>query len=360
MMEGKKSKLNLSKARRWRRTLDSLLEESGRDLKWLCDYTGMTYNENGVSFYEKLPKKRVTYIAIGMALNQPLDVINKWITDFAEKRRLYIKDVSEDLIWIYLIGLNLEHPDTGINYYRKYEECQSVAYAAYCEVWQAAVTDSLSTADLEVKLDKEEHDQDFKGLTRFISRNIDSFSSAYARPREYMNNYLSSIFWAKYSGGDSKFTNLSSLRGYLDDAMINFLSGDYTTINTFDRTTRRRSMRIKYIPKGRKFHISLCLALGMTVDEINCYLDLMGFAPLQEDDKTEGLLIELLHDWDVTHPFQRAYKEILLSADTERAEAETASSLIANTAFQEELLFLREEMYNRFKARGAAYPYLEK
>ena len=350
----------MSKVRRWRRTLDSLLAESGRDMKWLCDYTGKTYNENSVSFCEKLPKKRTTYIAIGMAFCQPLDVINQWITDYAAKRRLYVKDISEDLIWIYLIELNREHPDTDINYYRKYEECQSVAYAAYCEVWQAAVSDSLSTADLEVKLDKEEHDQGFKGLTRFISENIASFNTAYSRPREYLNNYLTSVFRTDYSGDDGKFTNLSSLRGYLDDAMINFLSGDYTTINTFDRTTRRRSLRIKYVPKGRKFHISLCLALGMTVDEINEYLVMMGYAPLQEDDKTEGLLIRMLNEWDTAHPLQRAYKETLLSAHSGQAEAEASFSLIANTAFREELLFLREEMYNRFKDRGINFPYLEK
>ena len=259
-----------------------------------------------------------------------------------------------------MIKLNQEQPDTGVNYYHKYEECQSVAYAAYCEVWEAAVSDSLSTADLEVKLDKEEHDQGFAGLTRFISQNIDSFNTAYTRPREYLNSYLSSIFRTEGSGEDGKFTNLSSLRGYLDDAMINFLSGDYTTINTFDRATRRRSLRIKYIPKGRKFHISLCLALGMTAREINCYLDMMGYAPLQEEDKAEGLLIKLLNEWDASHPFQRAYKETLLSAHSGQAEEKAPSSFGVNTAFREELLFLREEMYNRFKERQVPFPYLDK
>ncbi len=359
-MKNRRDNQGFSKIRKWRSTLDSLLESNGRDMKWLCDYTGMTYNEKSVSFYEKLPKKRSPYIAIGMAFHQPLDVINYWITDFAEKKRLYVKDVSEDLIWIYLIQLNREHPDPNVNYYRKYEECQSVAYAAYSEVWEAAVSDSLGTADLEVKLDKEEHDQDFKGLTRFISENIVSFNTAYSRPREYLNDYLTLIFLGGSGSEGSRFNNLSSLRGYLDDAMINFLSGDYTTINTFDRTTRRRSLRIKYVPKGRKFHISLCLALGMTVSEIDHYLDLMGYAPLQEGDKAEGLLIRLLDEWDATHLFQRAWKDTILSADYGRAEAETGLSFTANTAFPEELLFLSEEMDNQFKERGIRFPYLEK
>ena len=351
---------NISKARRWRRTLDELLETNGKDIKWLCEYTGMAYNENGVSFYEKMPKKRKTYIGIGMAFRQPLEVINYWITEYSSLRRLYVKDVSEDLIWIYLIKVNQDHPDSDINFFRRYEECQSVAYAAYSEVWTASTTDSLSTADVDVVLDKEEHDQGFEGLTHFISSNINSLNAAYSRPREFLDHYVSSIFQTEFSGDSSKFTNLSSLRGYLDDAMVNYLAGDYSTINTYDRITRRRSLRIKYVPKGRKFHISLCLALGMTVDEIDHYLELMGYSPLQDDDKTEKLLIRLLDEWDNSHPFQRAYKDMLLSEESKRAEAEAVSSFAAHTAFQEELLFLREEMCTSFKKQGAAFPYLEK
>lgn len=350
----------MNKVRRWRRTLDTLLEENDRDLKWLCEYTGAVYNESSVSFYEKLPKKRKTYIGIGMAFRQPLEVINTWIADFAMKKKLYVKDISEDLVWIYLIQLNLDDPDPDANWFRRYEYCQSVANAAYKEVWQAAISYRLSTADMDLKLDKEEHDQDFKGLTRFISVNIDSFKTAYSRPREYMNKYLNAIFRQAFSGEDSKYAKLNSLRGYLDDGMINYLSGDFTTINTYDRVKHRRTLRIKFIPKGRKFHISLCLALGMTVEEIDRYLDLMGYAPLQSEDRTEGLLIRLLNEWDSSHPFQRAYKNMLLSSESERTEAVEAYSSDTNTAFQEELLFLREEMNGKFKEQGIAFPYMNK
>ena len=226
-----------------------------------------------------------------MAFRQPLEVINTWIADFAMKKKLYVKDISEDLVWIYLIQLNLDDPDPDANWFRRYEDCQSVANAAYKEVWQAVISNRLSTADMDLKLDKEEHDQDFKGLTRFISVNIDSFKTAYSRPREYMNKYLNAIFRQGLSGEESNYAKLNSLRGYLDDGMINYLSGNYTTINTYDRVKQRRTLRIKFIPKGRKFHISLCLALGMTVEEIDRYLDLMWYAPLQSEDKTEGLLI---------------------------------------------------------------------
>ena len=98
----------------------------------------------------------------------------------------------------------------------------------------------------------------------------------------------------------------------------------------------------------------------MTVGEIDHYLDLMGYAPLRKDDKTEGRLIRLLDEWESSHPFQRAYKDMLLSSETDRKEAEKESSLAAHTAFQEELLFLREEMYNAFKAEGASFPYMNR
>ncbi len=358
-MDNLKDNLKLTKPQKWRRTLDTLLSENGKDMKWLCEYVGTAYNENSVAFYEKLPRKRSTYIGIGMAFKQPLDVINTWIMEFSSQKKLYIKDVSEDLVWIYLIKLNEQDKDSDINYFRRYEECQALAQAAYSEVWESVINDSVNTADVEVRLDKAEFDEGFTGLTRFISENIDSFKTAYTRPRQYLNDYIVAIFRADYSEQHSQFTNLSSLRGYLDDAMINYLSGDHTTINTYDRTSRKRSLRIKYIPKGRKFHISLCLALGMSAEEIDRYLELMGYAPLRAGDKTEGLLQQLLAEWKSSHPLQRAFKDRLLSPGGTSALADTGSSFAEYTAFQEELLFLREELYNNFMERGLKFPYMK-
>ena len=348
------------KVGRWRKTLDDLLTENDKDIKWLCDYIGAAYNENSVSFYEKLPKKRTTYIGIGMAFHQPLDVINDWIADFAAKKKLYVKDISEDLVWIYLIQLNNENPDYGINYFQRYEECQDVAFAAYKEVWEDVMAGGLSTAEVEVLLDKEEHDQEFNGLTHFITSNIDSFKTAYSRPRTYLNDYVSRVFQAEYDGETGKFANLNRMRGYLEDSMVNYLSGDHATINTFDWKNRKRTPNIKYIPKSRKFHISLCLALGMTKDETNYYLDLMGYAPLSEEDRTEWLLIRLLEEWEAKHPDLLAQKERLLSSDHTKDSDEDPLSFAEYSALQEELLFLREELYNGFQEHGVAFPYMSK
>lgn len=355
-----KDSVRHTKVKKWRKIVDDLLREKGKDMKWLCEYIGAAYNENGVSFYEKLPKRRTTYIGIGMAFRQPLEVINKWITEFAGKKKLYVKDVSEDLVWIYLIQLNQMDQAEDINYFRRYEECQAIAHAAYHEVWEEFTSGSLSTADVEVRLDKAEHDRDFTGLTRFIAGNIDSFKTAYARPMQYLDYYITAIFRTEVTGKQSKYSNLNRMRGYLDDSMVNYLSGDHTTINTYDWQNRRKTLNIKYIPKSRRFHISLCLALGMTVREINTYLDLMGYAPLDEDDKTERLLLHLLEEWDTTHPLQRALKDRLLSSDPANPDAAAELTFDNYAAFQEELLFMREEMGKRFKEQHTSFPYMSK
>ena len=351
-------KRKLSKVRKWRQILDALLVENEKNLKWLCDYIGSAYNENSVSFYEKLPKRRTTYIGIGMAFHQSLDVINGWILSFTDKRKLYVKDISEDLVWIYLIQMNHDSPDSEINYFQRYEECQSVAYSAYREVWDDVMLGSLGTTDVEVRLDKAEHDQEFKGLRQFIVNNIDSFKTAYTRPRAFLERYLNALLLSNAEDKESmSLNNLNRMRGYLDDSMINYLSGDSSTINTVDRFTRTRTINIKHIPKNRKFHVSLCLALGMTVPDINYYLDMMGYKPLDSDDRLERVLIDLLERWEEKHPLQRKFKQELIYPERQPELKNRASDF---AGVQEELLFLREEMYFGFKERGLPYPYINR
>ena len=46
----------------------------------------------------------------------------------------------------------------------------------------------------------------------------------------------------------------------------------------------------------------------MTLEDINRYLKMMGYAPLDIMDKNEGRLISRLTEWERTHPIQRAFK----------------------------------------------------
>ena len=93
--------------RSWRNTLDHLAKETGISLAEVSEYIGAACSDGTPGFYSKMPRKRSTFIGIGMAFRQPVCVINQWITEYARKRKLYVKDISEDLVWLYLINASL-------------------------------------------------------------------------------------------------------------------------------------------------------------------------------------------------------------------------------------------------------------
>lgn len=304
------------KLRSWKGTLDQLISTTGITLRDVCDYTGAAYNEDGVSFYVKLPRKRSTYIGIGMAFRQPLEVINGWIARYAGKRKLYAKDISEDLVWIYLINANLADDSGSINYFRRYEEYQSVAYAVFCERWDEIVRTYEDTADVEISLASAEYGPEYDGIKSFVAEHMEAFKTAYRKPRAYLDAYTDKIIETCRRNPENKTVrSLNSMRGYLDDSMINFLSGSSETINVVDRKTGRRSINIKHIPKGRRKYIDLCLALGMTRTDIDRFLDMMGYQPLQIMDSDEGRLITSLTEWENSHPLQRAFKNKYFAGD---------------------------------------------
>ena len=47
----------------------------------------------------------------------------------------------------------------------------------------------------------------------------------------------------------------------------------------------------------------------MTTDDINEYLDLIGYAHLDWTHDEEGVLMNLLDKWEAGHPFQRIFKD---------------------------------------------------
>ena len=304
------------KLRSWKGTIDQLTKSTGISLEEVCEYTGAKYNRNGVSFYVKLPRKRSTYIGIGMAFRQPLEVINGWIMRYAGKRRLYAKDISEDLVWIYLINANLRDTGSGINYFRRYEDYQTIAYAVFRERWDEIVYRYEDTSDVEISLGQADYSHEYDGIKEFVAEHMDAFKTAYRKPRAYLDAYVDNIIEICRQNPDNKTVrSLNSMRGYLDDSMINFLSGSSEIINVYDRVTGKHSVNIKYIPKGRKRHIEMCLALGMSHPDIDKYLTFMGYAPLQIMDTEEGRLIAALTDWENRHPLQRAFKNKYFDGD---------------------------------------------
>ena len=97
--------------------------------------------------------------------------------------------------------------------------------------------------------------------------------------------------------------------------MINYLSGSVETVNVIDLKSGARTLNLKRIPKSKKAHISLTLALGMSRVEIDRYLTMMGFAPLDAVDMEEGLLLNALAVWEQKHPHPTPRQRLQLRQD---------------------------------------------
>ena len=319
--------------RRWRNTLDRLAAETGISLADAAEYIGAACPDGVPGFYVKMPRKRTTFIGVGMAFRQPVEVIDLWITEYGRKRKLYAKDVSEDLVWLYLINANLSGSATmgdgaglnagdsrgaagRVNYYQRYEEFQSVAYAVFRERWDEISLGFEDTADVEISLGQAEYGPEYDGIKAFVAEHMDAFSSAYAKPRALLDKWLRQILsTCREDPEQTIISSLNSMRGWLDDSMINFLSGDASTVNVIDRRTGRRCINIKRMPKSRRKYISMCMALGMTAGDIDQFLEMMGYAPIDVSDRDEGRILAALTEWENTHPLQRAYKNLHFKDD---------------------------------------------
>ena len=340
--------------RSWRYTLDRLTKETGISLADAAAYIGAACNERVPGFYVKLPRKRSTFIGIGMAFRQPVEVINQWITEYAHKRRLYAKDISEDLVWLYLINANINDESGNINYYLSYEDYQAVAYAVFRERWDEISLGFEDTADVEISLGQAEFGAEYDGIRKFVAEHMDAFSSAYSKPRLLLDTWVRQMINTCREDPEQKvITSLNSMRGWLDDSMINFLSGDCSTVNVVDRRTGKRSINIKRMPKSRRKYISMCMALGMTTVDIDQFLDMMGFAPIDVSDKDEMVLLVTLAEWENAHPLQRAYKNLHFKNDAD-------IKLSASEEYQavREMLHMRNDIEEAYREKGQEFIYV--
>lgn len=344
------------KLNRWKREIEGLCEEKKVTLQDICKYLDLSYNRD-IGFYVKLPKKRRMYIGIGMALDQDIDTINRWIMYYGNKRKLYIKDFSEDLVWIYLIECNLKNKDSNVNYYKEYEKCQKIVLDTYCSIWNERINSNLETTVLDEKLinDSEIYESiDHQGIKKFVLDNIDSFKTAYAKPRLMLEKFKDNILKTNgIASGNVKSDSLISLRGWLDDSMINYLSGSAETVNVINLKTGERNCSVKHIPKSRKSHIALALALGMTKNEIDEYLTLMGYSSLDENDKNDSILIKELDIWENNHPLQRKYKDKYIHGHKDIKISQKEEIQAVN-----DMLMLRQELREAYKRRKIKFEYM--
>ncbi|MBQ3291435.1 MAG: hypothetical protein IJH43_03535 [Mogibacterium sp.] len=348
------------KLKQWQKELNNLCLETNNTLKDICDYLDLTYQRD-IGFYVKIPKKRRMFIGIGMALCQPVEVINNWITHYGNKSRLYSKNLTEDLIWIYLIECNLKQNSCADgekavrNYYREYDAFQQVAFETYMAVWTDLISGSQDTSDLDNRLAEIGEEGGFEELKNFVIKNIDSFKTAYAKPRRMLATYRDCILSTNgKSSSKGHSDSLISLRGWLDDSMINYLSGSPETVNVTNVRTGERVPDVKQIPKSRKSHIAISLALGMATGEIDQYLELMGYLPLNKEDPDDQILITELEKWETEHPLPRLYKEKFINGNVnielnEEDEQQAVS----------EMLMLRQELRASYKRRRLKFDYMK-
>lgn len=344
---------------RWRAELRKLSQESGISFEEVCEYLNLSYNRD-IGFLSKLPKRRSMYIGIGMAFGQSVDTINLWLMKYCMRQKLYPKDVSEDLIWIYLIQASEqsrkagETISSGINYFRLFDECAAKVYTVYCQLWNEFVDHAAGTDQTSSDLSKLAFDPAFDGLGSFVAEHMNAFKTAYVKPRVMLRSYVDMIL--ENMEPDRKVQDrkpVNTLRGYLDDSMINYLSGATETINVIDRKSGQRTMNIKHIPKSRKIHIALGLALGMTVSELDEYLQLMGFSQLDATSRDEGILMNLLTQWEQDHGLVQKLKKRVIGQDE--------SVIISNEERKQavvEILHLRQDLFNMYARQGLEFPHM--
>ncbi|MBQ6582240.1 MAG: hypothetical protein IJH77_00280 [Mogibacterium sp.] len=190
-----------------------------------------------------------------------------------------------------------------------------MVHATYLELWDELYDSSENTTMIDRGLRNMPYQREFKDLIGFVIKHMDSFKTAYARSRRMLEQYVKAITTTR--AGDPSAVDgvsLNSLRGWLDDSMINYLSGEPDTIHVSDRRTGKRTAYFKAVPKSRKAHIALCLALGMTRDEVCRYLRTMGYSVLSTEDPEDRRLIRELDQWDREHPWVWQYKQYRISS----------------------------------------------
>lgn len=288
------------RTKKWKQELKNLRDETGISFEAVCAYIGIPCDSLPI-FYRRLPKTKKTYIGIGMAYKVSLSTINRWLIKYCGKKKLYVKDAITDLVWIYLINSCCLDKDSNKNYFMLYDECRDSIQAIYNNITTEIPAEDVNTVDLNNAAVSVMFDEEHLELKAFVRNNLTAFKSAYAKPRAFLTLFLDNILRVKNADiTEGRKWTLNTLRGYLDDSMINYLTS-----------------RNKEGPKSKKTHIALGLALGMTVEDLDIYLDLMGYSTLDATDIYEGLLINLLEKWECEHPLQRRFKRQYIYNESE-------------------------------------------
>lgn len=337
----------------WRNEFNNLTQVTGIREEEVCDYLNVSHSHI-IGWRKRTPVKRQTLIGIGMAFKQDLEFINDWIVRYGNKRKLYAEDLQDDLVWIYLINSNTADRESGTNYYRLYDACRDAIMKTYFGIWNDSVEPSKDPVDIAGALNNVAFDPEFSGLKVFVIENIDSFRTAYSKPRKMLGTYIRVFLDVLSAANGGQRRPINSLRGYLDDSMINYVTGSEDVINVMDLKSKGMTAKLKPVPKLRKTHLALCLALGMTNNEINTYLDLMGYSTLDPDSEEDSHLIKALESWEAKHPEVAKFKRarILGEANVELSEEECFQAA-------REMLMMRSNLDYEYLKHGWKFPYMK-
>ena len=232
------------------------------------------------------------------------------------------------------------------NYYRKFDECRKAIEEIYLRMSEEISEEYVDTLELDKNAVKILFDAEYINLKKFVRENLDAFTTAYNKPKQFLNAFVDNILRVKNNNNTKRRTwTLNSLRGYLDDSMINYITSG-----------------VKYVPKNKKTHISIGLALGMTIDDLDIYLKMMGYASLDGTYLEEGLLINFLEKWEESHPLQRAFKNkyIYNKLDADFKMSDEIQAINDMLKLRSEI----KEMYENFletspnKTKNKKFPYM--
>jgi hypothetical protein len=95
------------------------------------------------------------------------------------------------------------------------------------------------------------------------------------------------------------------------------------------------------------------MALGMTTDDIDPFLEMMGYAPIDVSDSDEGKLLMALTEWEAMHPLQRAYKNRYLKDDVSIALSPAEEFMAVR-----DMLHLRSDIEEAYRHKGYDFIYI--
>jgi len=283
----------------WRSELKKLSKDTGLSMAGIAEDIGVKLSDTP-GFYLKLPKEKETYVKLGLALKQPVEVVNKWIIKNTKSPALYAKDPI-DLIGIYFLNINykqncgFENSKRNIDFYTS---CLQTHKKDFRKSNSAIIPSALSTAEIENDI-KELYNED--DLLTYISTHREAFLSANKRSWELMRKKYIDIILSRINTlteDVSKWT-LYTLKDkcIISPALHNYLCGDgYKT----------------QVPRKKSTYIFYGLSLGMSLEQICTLLKTAGYDALNLNDDSDAFaefaMYQLLISWENNHPEAKKFR----------------------------------------------------